>query len=163
MRKTKKAIYAKNHQEKFGIEKRGKNSSGGKIFANIAPLDLLRRSQEHQMELYQTGDLQLMKQFFSVGGCFGQKVQRQITKDNNLQVLDLFLKYWEFIPAERSYMIKNASLPFIEHYLMYRRLGKQGIEFAGNGRFKKEFVARYAHLLNDKAKDICRGFRKIAV
>ena len=81
-----------------------------------------------------------------------QKVQRQMTIDDNLPVLELFLRYWEFIPTERSYMIKNASLPFIECYLQKRSLGKQGEEFARNGRFGREFVARYAHLLNDKAK-----------
>lgn len=104
-----------------------------------------------------------MNEFFAAGGCFLQKVQRQMTIDDNLPVLELFLRYWEFIPTERSYMIKNASLPFIECYLQKRSLGKQGEEFARNGRFGREFVARYAHLLNDKAKDVCRGFRKIDV
>lgn len=157
------AVYAKHHQERFGVEKRGKNVSGEKDFAGIAPFDVLRRSQEAQTELYQTGDLGLMNEFFAAGGCFLQKVQRQMTIDDNLPVLELFLRYWEFIPTERSYMIKNASLPFIECYLQKRSLGKQGEEFARNGRFGKEFVARYAHLLNDKAKDVCRGFRKIDV
>lgn len=164
MKKNKRrAVYAQNHQEKYGVEKRGKNPSGEEYFAGIAPLDVLRRSQEAQMQLYQTGDIALMREFFIEGGCFGQKVQRQMTLDDNLDVLDLFLVYWEFIPTERSYMIKNASLPFVEHYLQRRRLGKQGEEFTRCGRFKKEFVARYAGCLNDKAKEICRGFRKIDV
>lgn len=111
------AVYAKHHQERFGVEKRGKNVSGEKDFAGIAPFDVLRRSQEAQTELYQTGDLGLMNEFFAAGGCFLQKVQRQMTIDDNLPVLELFLRYWEFIPTERSYMIKNASLPFIECYL----------------------------------------------
>ena len=117
------AVYAKHHQERFGVEKRGKNVSGEKDFAGIAPFDVLRRSQEAQTELYQTGDLGLMNEFFAAGGCFLQKVQRQMTIDDNLPVLELFLRYWEFIPTERSYMIKNASLPFIECYLQKRILG----------------------------------------
>lgn len=157
----KKASYSRNHQERFGVEKRTKNASGAELFGGIAPLDLLRRSPECQLELYETGNLKLIKDFFDEGGCFLQKVQRRMTQDDNLEVLDLFLAYWEYIPTERSYMIKNASLPFIEHYLEARPLGKQGEEFARNGRFSKEFVARYAHKLNAGAKEICRGFRKI--
>ena len=75
------AVYAKHHQERFGVEKRGKNVSGEKDFAGIAPFDVLRRSQEAQTELYQTGDLGLMNEFFAAGGCFLQKVQRQMTID----------------------------------------------------------------------------------
>lgn len=146
-----------------GLKNAAKTFPAKKILPGIAPFDVLRRSQEAQTELYQTGDLGLMNEFFAAGGCFLQKVQRQMTIDDNLPVLELFLRYWEFIPTERSYMIKNASLPFIECYLQKRSLGKQGEEFARNGRFGREFVARYAHLLNDKAKDVCRGFRKIDV
>lgn len=40
------AVYAKHHQERFGVEKRGKNVSGEKDFAGIAPFDVLRHSQE---------------------------------------------------------------------------------------------------------------------
>lgn len=155
------ACYSRNHQERFGVEKRTKKASGAETFGGIAPLDLLRRSHECQLELYRTGNLELMKEFFEEGGCFLQKVQRQMTIDDNLEVLDLFLAYWEYIPTERSYMIKNASLPFIEHYLNARSLGQQGEEFARNGRFGKGFVARYAHGLNARAKEVCRGFRKI--
>lgn len=64
------AVYAKHHQERFGVEKRGKNVSGEKDFAGIAPFDVLRRSQEAQTELYQTGDLGLMNEFLAAGGCF---------------------------------------------------------------------------------------------
>ena len=158
-----KASYSRNHQERFGVEKRTKNASGAELFGGIAPLDLLRRSQDCQLELYNTGNLELIKQFFEEGGCFLQRVQRQITQDDNLEVLDLFLAYWEYIPTERSFMIKNASLPFIEHYLEARPLGQQGEDFARNGRFSREFVARYAYKLNARAKEICRGFRKIDV
>ena len=31
------AVYAKHHQERFGVEKRGKNVSGEKDFAGFAP------------------------------------------------------------------------------------------------------------------------------
>lgn len=158
-----KAIYSKCHQERYGVEKRTKNASGAESFADIVPLDVMRRSQTAQMELYEKGEPDLLKDFFEQGGCFLQKVQRQIIDDNNIEVLKLFLKYWEFMPTERSYMIKNASLEFIEAYLLRKELGKQGEEFARNGRFPKEFVARYAHRLNAKAKDICRGFRHIDV
>ena len=157
------AIYSKNHQERFGVEKRTKNSSGEELFAGIAPFDLMRRSQEMQMLLYEAGDLDAIKEFFDRGGCFLQKVQRQITVDNNLTVLKLFLKYWEYIPTERSYMIKNASLDFIETYMLQKDLGKQGEEFARCGRIPKQFVARFADRLNSKAKEICRGFRHIDV
>lgn len=158
-----KSIYAKNHQERFGVERRTKKASGAELFADIAPLNELRRSVDLQMELYQTGDLSLMRDFFEEGGCFLPPIQRQITDDNNTEVLDLFLDYWEYTPVERSYMIKRASIDFVEHYLIARSLGVPGEEFARNARFPKEFVARYAHLLNAKAKAICRGFRKIEV
>ncbi|MCI5545095.1 MAG: hypothetical protein MR368_06485 [Azospirillum sp.] len=158
-----KPVYAKNHQERFGVEKRTKNDSGAELFANIATLDELCRSADLQLKLYLTGDLPLIRNFFEEGGCFLQKVQRQITNDNNIEMLDLFLRYWEYIPTERSYMIKQASMEFIEHYLAAKSLGTQGEDFARNARFPKEFVARYAHLLNAKAKAICRGFRKIEV
>ena len=81
------AVYAKHHQERFGVEKRGKNVSGEKDFAGIAPFDVLRRSQEAQTELYQTGDLGLMNEFFAAGGCFLQKGQIQRTIVENLPVL----------------------------------------------------------------------------
>ena len=159
----KKTIYSRYHQEKYGVEKKTRNGFGGETFADIAPLDVLRQSQSAQMKLYKTGNVFLIKEFFEKGGCFLQKVQRQITIDNNIEVLNLFLKYWEYIPTERSYMIKNATLQFVEAYLIKKNLGRQGEEFARNGRFKKEFVARYAHRLNDKAKEICRGFRHIDI
>lgn len=80
---------------------------------------------------------------------------------NNIEVLDKFLRYWKFIPTERSYMGKYASFKFIERYLQSRSLGAQAEELARNGRFQKGFMARVADKLTPKAKKICRGLHKI--
>lgn len=107
----------------------------------------LQSSQEMQLELYYSKDVAKMRYFFCCGGCFQQKVQRQMIEDENLEVLDVFLEKWEFIPTERSKMLQKASVEFIEHYLLRKPLGKQWKEFASAGRLPKAFrdkwLARY--------------------
>ena len=104
-----KPVYAKNHQERFGVEKRTKNDSGAELFANIATLDELCRSADLQLKLYLTGDLPLIRNFFEEGGCFLQKVQRQITNDNNIEMLDLFLRHRQkpFYGVRQALLKKN--------------------------------------------------------
>ncbi len=110
----------------------------------------LQASQEMQLELYFKNDLNKMRYFFSCGGCFEQKVQRQIIEDENLEVLDLFLDKWEFIPTERSKMLQKASLEFIEHYLLKKPLGKQWKEFSNAGRLPKQFREKWLTRYNVK-------------
>ena len=146
----------KAYQEKYSHDKRGgeKTAPADSLTKTVDnPLaqwgswKRLQASQEMQLELYFESDLDKMRYFFSCGGCFEQKVQRQIIEDENLEVLDLFLEKWEFIPTERSKMLQKASLEIIEHYLLKKPLGKQWKEFSNAGRlprqFREKWLARY--------------------
>ena len=91
----------KAYQEKYSHDKRGgeKTAPADSLTKTVDnPLaqwgswKRLQSSQEMQLELYFESDLDKMRYFFSCGGCFEQKVQRQIIEDENLEVLDLFLE-----------------------------------------------------------------------
>ena len=162
--KQKNKIYAKNHQERFSVEKRTK-SCGSKpldeIFSSIAPFDVLRTSEDHQILLYETQDLALIQEFFKHGGCFRQRVQRRMIVDNNLKMLQTFLDFWEFIPSERSYMLRRGTEEFIQQYLVKKPIGKQGIELVKSRRFSDDFVRTYKTLLNGKAQKVCAHVRNL--
>ncbi len=150
-KKTMKACQEKHRHDKRGdeITAAGPALTGadGNPLAQWGSWKRIQASQEKQLELYFSGDLDKMRYFFSCGGCFEQKVQRQMIEEENLTVLDIFLEKWEFIPTERSKMLQKASVEFIEHYLLKKPLGKQWKEFSNAGRLPKQFrekwLARY--------------------
>lgn len=149
-----KAYQEQRRQDKYGSEETvSANSLTGAVdnpLAQWGSWKRLQASQEMQLELYFESDLDKMRYFFSCGGCFEQKVQRQIIEDENLEVLDLFLDKWEFIPTERSKMLQKASLEFIEHYLLKKPLGKQWKEFFNAGRLPKQFRQKWLTRYNVK-------------
>lgn len=151
----------KNHTNNCASRSEQQDGKGTEMIKEPVPQNVLRHSQAAQLELYFSGDMRDITAFFAAGGCFMQKVQRQMIIDDNIEVLDKFLRYWEFIPTERSYMVKYASFEFIECYLQNRSLGEQAEELARNGRFQKEFIARIADKLTPKARKICCGLHKI--
>lgn len=127
-------------------------------FGNVRSI---QKSPAEQMRLYKCGDLDKMEYFFIHGGCFERQVQRQMIKDDNLAVLNVFLKYWEFTPDERVFMIKQASLEFFKTYLRKKSLGKQLKDFIGCGRFSHTFWAEIYEFLTPDGQKMCRETGKI--
>lgn len=127
-------------------------------FGNVRSI---QKSPADQMRLYQSANLDNMEYFFIHGGCFERQVQRQMVKDNNLEVLKLFLKYWEFTPDERVFMIKQSSLEFLKLYLQNKSLGKQMRDFVGCGRFPRGFWAEVFEYLTADGKKMCRDCGKV--
>mgnify|MGYP000756422850 CR=1 FL=1 len=127
-------------------------------FGNVRSI---QNSPADQMRLYQCGDLDKMEYFFIHGGCFERQVQRQMIKDDNLAVLNVFLKYWEFTPDERVFMIKQASLEFFKTYLKKKSLGKQLKDFIGCGRFSRTFWAEIYEFLTPDGQKMCREAGKL--
>lgn len=125
--------------------------------------DELRHSTDLQLQLYFSGNLQAMEKAFEDGICFSQKVQHQIVLDGNLDVLQLFVQYWEFMPSERLFLIWSKNVEMVGAYLDYRSLGQQSENLAKDASYPKDFIIRYAWTFNDKAKAILRSLRKIDV
>lgn len=171
MKKKKKA-------KQFIAEKQGKDSyeevralekSVANTQAAINPLaefgnvKSIQKTPADQMRLYQSGNLDHMEYFFIHGGCFERQVQRQMIKDDNLEALTLFLKYWEFTPDERVFMIKQSSLEFLKSYLKQKPLGKQMQDFVGCGRFSRAFWAEIYEYLTPSAQELCVKTGKVVV
>lgn len=127
-------------------------------FGNVRSI---QKSPADQMRLYQSDNLDNMEYFFIHGGCFERQVQRQMIKDNHLEALKIFLKYWEFTPDERVFMIKQASLEFLKLYLQNKSLGKQMKDFVGCGRFAKAFWAEIFDYLTPDGKQLCIDTGKV--
>lgn len=140
----------------------------GRKFSNKTGVPQVKRqdiqnSQDLQMQMYLRGDLKEMEKCFELGVCFGQKVQRQITLDDNAEVLKLFLKYWEFIPTERLFLIKHHNLEMLGTYMDNRSLGSQSEDLARDGSYSRSFIERYSGSFNKKAKAIVRSLRQISI
>lgn len=86
-----------------------------------------------------------------------------MVKDDNLDVLNIFLKYWEFTPDERVFMIKQASLEFFKTYLKKKSLGKQMKDFVGCGRFSHAFWEEIYGYLTPEGKKLCIQTGKIKI
>lgn len=168
----------KKRAQAFIAQKMGKNSyeeirklekETAKIGSAINPLaefgnvKSIQKSPADQMRLYQSGNLDKMEYFFIHGGCFERQVQRQMIKDDNLAVLKLFLKYWEFTPDERVYMIKQSTLEFLKLYLQNKSLGKQMRDFVGCGRFPRTFWREIYDYLTPDGKKLCVDTGKVVI
>lgn len=144
-----KAFQAQQDKSKAPVvTKQNSKKSELDVLAEYGPFYLLKEKQSLQEQLYDKGDLAEIECFFQHGGCFGQSVQKLIIKHENFQVFELFLKYWELMETERSRMLREASLNFIELYLNYRSLGKKWGEFAKAGRLPKEFRRKWLSKYN---------------
>lgn len=105
---------------------------------------MIKESNALQMELYQSGDLQVMEDFFKCGGCFFRPVQRQISDDGNETVLNLFLKYWEYEPDERKYLIRKKNIKMLLVYFKSgRSLGLQNEALVKDCSFPRDFVLEF--------------------
>lgn len=153
-----------SYKEVRTLEKSAVNTESAiNPLAEYGNVKTVRESPAEQMRLYQSGDLEKMEYFFIHGGCFERQVQRQMIKDDNLEVLTVFLKYWEFTPDERVFMIKQASLEFFKTYLKKKSLGKQMKEFIGCGRFSHAFWAEIFEYLTPEGKKLCIQTGKIKI
>ncbi len=153
---NKDSVVAKLHQKRFALEKR-KGSSP----ENLDNFVLLKHSRQLQARLYESANYARMEMFFANGGCFGPELQRRMVKGNNLKVLNMFLARWEFVPNERRFMIRNASLSFIRLYVREKPLGKQSVELVKNRRFPTEFIQEIMPYLNTEAQRLAKIYRKI--
>lgn len=152
------------YKEVHALEKSVTNSgSGANPLAEFGNVKTIQNTPAEQMRLYQSGHLDNMEYFFIHGGCFERQVQRQMIKDDNLTVLKLFLKYWEFTPDERVFMIKQASLEFLKLYLQNKSLGKQMRDFVGCGRFPRSFWVEVFNYLTPDGQKLCIETGKIKV
>lgn len=157
--KKKMAVAKKKNESKYGSSKKkskGTNSVQEPVYHfKFGILKELRVSESLQMEMYKDGDMKEFEVFFKSGACFLPRIQRRMTKDDNRSVLALFLKFWEFSPTERSFMIRNASLEFVRLYVSRRSLGKNEAELMNNFRFPFNFLQEISGYLSKEAQNIC--------
>ena len=151
-----KSVVAKQHKCRYAVQPKRNFTHD-----DLDNWTVLKNSSELQMLLYKSGDLVRMEVFFDSGGCFGQKIQQRIIDDNNVLVLKLFLKYWEFVPQMRQHMLKKAPLDFVLTYVENKSLGKFGVDLVKNVRFSKSFIQHCFLFLNREAKRIACEVRKI--
>lgn len=152
------------YEEVRALEKSVVNTEGAiNPLAEFGNVKSIRDCPSAQMQLYESENLDNMEYFFIHGGCFERQVQRQMIKDNNLEVLKVFLKYWEFTPDERVFMIKQSSLEFLKMYLEKKSLGKQMKDFVGCGRFPRTFWAEIYQYLTPDAKELCVRTGKVVL
>lgn len=153
-----------SYKEVHALEKSAVNTNGAiNPLAEFGNVRSIQKSPADQMRLYESENLGNMEYFFIHGGCFERQVQRQMIKDDNLAVLNIFLKYWEFTPDERVFMIKQSSLEFLKMYLQKKSLGKQVKDFIGCGRFSRAFWAEIFEYLTPDAKQLCIEAGKVTV
>lgn len=151
-----KRVVSRQHKCRYSVQPKRNFTQ-----ADIDDWQVLKNSSELQMLLYKSGDLSRMMIFFDCGGCFCPQVQQRIIDDNNLQVLKIFLEYWEFVPQMRLRMIKRASLEFVKTYVENKKLGKFGINLVKNGRFSKKFIEDCLPYLSPEAQRLAKEIRKI--
>lgn len=149
-------------REQAGVKAQSQDSPQSRMqvstfMAEVGTIGEIKQSQHLQLKLYNRRKYCEIFNYLEGGGIFMQQVQNKITRENNVEILDLLLKYQEFIPSERNFMIANATEEFVGHYLDRKCLGEASEKLAKSKRFSKKFMATYAHTLTKKAKEIFRG------
>ena len=138
-------------------------SPAKKVMYVLPDIGRLKKELPRQQEMYEKASEQQLEEAFSQGVCFNQQIQQQIIEDDNLEVMEVFAKYWDLVPDMRQFMIRKGSLELNALYLSKRSLGKQCMELVKNTRFTLDFLRKNFEYFTKEAQMHCLNIRKIKI
>ena len=137
------------------------DSPAKKVVYVLPDIGRLKKELPKQRELYEQASIKQMDVAFSKGVCFNQQIQQRIIEDNNLEVMEVFAKYWDLVPDMRRFMIRKGSPEINAIYLSKRSLGKQCLDLVKNTRFTPDFLRENFEHFTKEAQVYCINIRKI--